>query len=313
MDSLLVGDLYSKKDLSTILKHKNLSSVREGIYNFGTDSRTFLFVDLEKEGKEQRFHFDDYFEEDWFHWDSQTTQHLNTPRIQEIINGLRDVHLFVRLKQKVNSQTQPFVYCGRIEYEIYDPDKISKPIHILFRSIDFQDDSGNSILQEIYQWKPGKIGGTASNKISRQGKVSAQRKRTYKKPNRTERSGLITSRVGQGYYRQQVREKWEDRCPVTGTGVTGILIASHIVAWSESTDEERLDPNNGILLSPNVDALFDRHLISFTTDGDMVISPNISKEELSGLGIDPNSTIPVNKEMISYLERHNLKFKNRKK
>jgi hypothetical protein len=296
MDPLIIGGRYSKSDLSSLLKNDNLSLVREGIYNFSTDNRTFLFVDLEKE--------------EWFNWDSQTTQHLDSPRIQEIIKGVRDVHLFVRIRQKVKTKTQPFVYCGRVEYEMYDPDKTFKPIHIIFRSIDFQDNTDNPFLQEIYQWKPAKGGKTTSNTISRQGVVSDKRKRTYTRPNKTERSGLVTSRVGQGYYRQQIREKWGSTCPVTGVQITGILIASHIVPWSESTDQERLDPNNGILLSPNIDSLFDRHLVSFTSAGNMVVSPKISKDELISLGIDSNAKIPVNDEMIVYLERHFLKFKN---
>ena len=42
-----------------------------------------IFVDLEKADKEKRFHFNDFFEEDFFHWDTQTTQHINSPKIQE--------------------------------------------------------------------------------------------------------------------------------------------------------------------------------------------------------------------------------------
>ena len=76
---LVIGDLYSKKDLSIIFDNSNIKIIREGIYNL-SQTETFFFVDLEKKGKEQRFHFDDFFEGDYFHWDSQTTQHINTPK-----------------------------------------------------------------------------------------------------------------------------------------------------------------------------------------------------------------------------------------
>ena len=78
-----------------------------------------------------------------------------------------------------------------------------------------------------------------------------------------QRKWLVTSRIGQGYYRQQIIEKWNGKCAVSKTDILPILIASHIVPWSESNDDERLDVENGILLLPFYDALFDKYLISF--------------------------------------------------
>ena len=63
-----------KKELSILLDNPNISIIREGVYNYSR-SESLFFVDLEKQGKEERFHFEDYFQGDYFHWDSQTTQH----------------------------------------------------------------------------------------------------------------------------------------------------------------------------------------------------------------------------------------------
>ena len=63
-------------------------------------------------------------------------------------------------------------------------------------------------------------------------------------------------------------------------------ISSHIKSWKESDNLERLDVENGILLSPNVDSLFDKHLISFSDEGQMLISNKISEDVLNQLGID---------------------------
>ena len=52
-EDLVVGNGYSKKDLSEIFDNPNISIVREGIYNV-SDSESFFFVDLEKKGKEDR-------------------------------------------------------------------------------------------------------------------------------------------------------------------------------------------------------------------------------------------------------------------
>ena len=52
-DKLLIGEYYSKKDLSKIFDNPNIEKIREGIYN-QTESETFFFVDLEKKGKEEK-------------------------------------------------------------------------------------------------------------------------------------------------------------------------------------------------------------------------------------------------------------------
>lgn len=304
---LTVGEKYSKKNLAELLNQPNLAKVREGIARCENSSATLFFVDLEKLGKEQRFHFNDFFQEDFFHWDSQTPQHIDTPTIQQIVKGDLTPHLFVRVVQKIKNVTQPFIYCGRLVFDTYE-EGTSKPIHMLFQNIDYDDYTNNDDLIDIYLWKPSRVGRETQSKINRQGVISPTRARKYKKPDETERKGLVTSRVGQGYYRQQIIEQWEGKCPVSGVTITPLLIASHIVPWSQSNDEEKLDVNNGILLSPNVDALFDKHLISFENDGSILISDKVSGEDREALGVSESGRIKVSEGMIPYLERHRQKF-----
>ena len=130
----------------------------------------------------------------------------------------------------------------------------------------------------------------------------------YEKPNITERKGLITSRVGQGVYRRELLNKFQNKCAVTGVELKEVLIASHIVPWRDSNDKERRDVNNGILLSPTYDALFDKHLISFDDFGRIIISSKI-KNLANVLGIDLNAQIKVDDEMKNYLSRHRQKFR----
>ena len=96
--ALEVGQTYSKKDLATLINEPRLSNVREGVSSCNNSNSYLLFVDLEKEDKEKRFHFDDFFEEDFFHWISQTTQHIKSPKIQAVVTGLVDTYLFVRVR-----------------------------------------------------------------------------------------------------------------------------------------------------------------------------------------------------------------------
>lgn len=140
------------------------------------------------------------------------------------------------------------------------------------------------------------------------GIISDKRKKEYKKPDKTERKGMVTSRVGQGYYRQQIIDKWNGMCPITGIDIKSILISSHIVRWSESTDKERLDPENGILLSPIFDSLFDRYLISFKDNGELLISKKLNQKNVIKLGLRKDIKINVSKGMVRYLTRHRKKF-----
>jgi hypothetical protein len=307
LNVLKQGENYSKKELSSLLEQPTLSLVREGLYHCKNSESTLFFVDLEKKGKEERFHFDDFFQEDFFHWDSQTTQHINSPKIQEIVTGKRTPHLFVRITPKIKSVTQPFVYCGRLTYSEHEGNT-SKPVHIVFQNIDYDDFTENEDLRNIYLWNPDKIGKTTKSKINKTGVVSKRRQQVYKRPNETERRGLVTSRVGQGFYRQQIVEKWNGTCPVSKSNIKQILISSHIVSWSESNDEERLDSENGILLSPNIDSLFDKHLISFEDNGNIIISTKINESNKESLGINSSIKIPVTEGMIKYLKRHRDKF-----
>lgn len=128
-------------------------------------------------------------------------------------------------------------------------------------------------------------------------------------PNMTERSGLVTSRIGQGAYRKRVIHRWEYQCAVTKFDKLEILIASHIVPWSQSTDEERLDVHNGILLSPTFDALFDKYLITFDKDGKIVLSNKIEKEAFEKIKITGKEKIEnLSKYNLNYLEKHNQIF-----
>lgn len=306
--ALKIGKKYSKKDLSKLLNEPNLSLVREGVFSCKNSDSYLLFVDLEKKDKDTRFHFDDFFEEDFFHWDSQSTQHINSPKVKEVINNQITPYLFVRLTQKIKNVTQPFVYCGRLKYSTYE-EGTAKPVHIIFQNIDYDDFTENPDLIDIYLWTPDKIGKQTKSTIRKKGEISIQRKTNFKKPNTTERKGLITSRVGQGYYRQQIIEKWAGICPISKIDIIPILISSHIVPWSESTETERLDVENGILLSPLYDALFDKHLISFEDDGKLIISNKLSEDNINKAMLSQDMTIKITEGMKKYLKIHRDKLR----
>ena len=91
----------------------------------------------------------------------------------------------------------------------------------------------------------------------------------------TERTALVQARLGQGTYRERLIALWQGRCSVTGYADSWVLIASHIKPWYRATNEERLDSRNGLLLTPNLDKVFDLGLITFdpAEKGRIVFSP----------------------------------------
>ncbi|WP_445657917.1 HNH endonuclease [Achromobacter sp. NCFB-sbj8-Ac1-l] len=117
----------------------------------------------------------------------------------------------------------------------------------------------------------------------------------------TEKTALIKSRIGQGMFRDRVLLHWTG-CAVTGISDTRLLVASHIKPWKKSTNSERLDPWNGLLLSPNLDKAFDRGYITFETNGLIRLSPLLT--EASRLGITLSMKIALKPEHEKYMTHH---------
>jgi len=93
---------------------------------------------------------------------------------------------------------------------------------------------------------------------------------------------LQKARRGQGSFREKVMEYWSGACPLTGIREPDLLRASHIVPWNRCEREsERLNPDNGLLLSSLWDAAFDRGLVSFDDAGETLAAPQISKSTLA--------------------------------
>ena len=120
----------------------------------------------------------------------------------------------------------------------------------------------------------------------------------------TERHVLATARVGQGIFKEQVR-RFEPICRITGLSDSKYLIASHMRPWRDSNNAERLDGHNGLLLSPHVDHLFDRGLITFRNSGQPVVSAqmNSAVPEYWHLELFRQGK-PFSLKQIPYLEYH---------
>jgi hypothetical protein len=124
----------------------------------------------------------------------------------------------------------------------------------------------------------------------------------------TEKHDFLARRIGQEKFRRAVLARWEDKCVVTGAMT--FLTAGHIKPWSESTDLERLDPANGLALSPVYDKAFDAGLISFAESGVIIISARLALDA-HRLGITGQEKIQgLTDSNHKYLEYHrSIKFR----
>jgi predicted restriction endonuclease len=91
-----------------------------------------------------------------------------------------------------------------------------------------------------------------------------------------------------------------------GCGITAMLRASHIKPWAKSSNHDRLNPDNGLLLAAHVDALFDFGLISFAENGRVIVSAQMT-DDLKQLQLPERlRRKPTNEErpFLAYHRRH---------
>jgi hypothetical protein len=119
-----------------------------------------------------------------------------------------------------------------------------------------------------------------------------------------EKVQLTKARRGQGIFRTNVR-LIEHRCRLTGVDNIKHLRASHIKPWKASSDLEKIDGHNGLLLSPHVDHLFDRGFITFRNSGDLLISKELSSAVLDKWSLNSIENVgEFNSKQSEYLDFH---------
>jgi predicted restriction endonuclease len=119
----------------------------------------------------------------------------------------------------------------------------------------------------------------------------------------TEKASLLKTRIGQGYFRQGLIGYWGG-CAVTGYRDTSMLVASHIKPWRASSNHERLDHYNGLLLLPTLDKAFDSGFISFDVHGKILVSAQLQDSEKLGVVVDMK--VKLRPEHQAYMEFHRV-------
>ncbi|MFP1130787.1 HNH endonuclease [Asticcacaulis sp. W401b] len=121
----------------------------------------------------------------------------------------------------------------------------------------------------------------------------------------TEAEQTVRIRKGQDIFRAALMEYWNRTCPLTGITDTALLRASHIVPWAACTsDDQRLDVHNGLLLSSLWDAAFDAGLVSFDNNGRAIASPALSDEAAVHMLLSDASPLPLSPQHLPALAWH---------
>ena len=84
-------------------------------------------------------------------------------------------------------------------------------------------------------------------------------------------------RMKQSLFRDTILSGYKSRCCMSNLAEPKLLIASHIVAWSEDKSN-RLNPRNGLCLSALHDRAFDQGMITVTTDYRIRVSRRLMKQ-----------------------------------
>lgn len=120
-----------------------------------------------------------------------------------------------------------------------------------------------------------------------------------------DREIIAKARTGQGLYRTLLLKKWDNSSSISDYNNATFMVASHIKPWKDCDNKECIDPENGLLLTPNYDFLFDQGYITFNDAGCVVLSAKLTEEDLREFSFDKCIKIKkVSEKMKKYLKYH---------
>ncbi len=261
VSNLTIGKAYSLGDLASLLEVKEEAVKRKGVLTRANSDAQLLLITLEKD----KYSTPEYVD----HIDGSTVFWSGQNRIKStennLLNGTHDTFIFIQQRRH-----SPYLYYGRaVPIRMNISKVIDVPSHVIFDLPEY----ANMIEQRNVPTS------TSDSYVA-----DIQVEYGVNSPRLTEKEVIAKIRTAQSDYRNRVLTFWDNKCAVTGVDDTKWLIASHIKPWREATNEERVDPKNSLLLTPNFDKLFDRGVISFSpSDGRIILPEQLSMRMWSNL------------------------------
>jgi hypothetical protein len=241
LKSLEFGQPYERPFLAKLWGYQSFHAISKGVITPAGTNYIIFFVTKDKQ--DSLTQYNDYIDGDMLFWEGEE-KHSSDKRVLEARKNGDKIHLFYR-----EVHHTPFVYFGEIlltDYQLRE----NAPSEFVFKI--------EALSSELNIFKEVK-----------------EHAAEYKTLAITQQEQIVVSRIGQGNFRRNVIRLWGS-CSVTGLQTVSLLRASHIKPWKDSSNNERLNPYNGLLLIPDYDFLFDRGYISFKSNGSVVVSQRLS-------------------------------------
>ncbi|MBN2035706.1 MAG: HNH endonuclease [Chitinispirillaceae bacterium] len=214
---------------------------------FSPRGQNILIFFITKDKQKSLTQYEDHIDSDILFWEGEKGHGSD----KRIIERKDIIHVFFRKRHH-----SPFIYEGRAILRSHNR-FVDRPSKFTFELIDQKIEEGNMVAEIQSQYGISK----------------------------TEREAIIKSRIGQGLYRNRAIELWKT-CSVTGFTKEDVLIASHIKPWKMSSNEERINPYNSLLLVPTLDKLFDNGYIAFESNGNIMLSNKVDQKDWNRIGIN---------------------------
>lgn len=81
--------------------------------------------------------------------------------------------------------------------------------------------------------------------------------------------------MAQIIFRKALLKAYKSRCAICGVSYKFVLQAAHIIPWSKSSSEQKMDVCNGLLLCANHHCLFDKGYIQIDVNYNIIIAPKL--------------------------------------
>lgn len=276
---LRIGEAYERPKLASLWGLAGFQAISRGVFTPVKTNLIFLFVTRVKQSCLTQYQ--DFLCDGILQWEGES-RHANDLRIVKASLNEDEIHLFYREQHHM-----PFTFHGRVILVTFTP-HVERPSEFAFEVVSSAsletDEQPSFIHEEVAEYS------VASNSAL----------------NGIDRRILSKTRgLAQTVFRSNQLKLWDGACAVTGVREQRVLRASHIKPWNESATDEKVDRNNGLLLIPDLDALFDKGLITFQLNGAMDLSPSFDSTDQQKMHIEQAFRLRhVSAEMQPYLEYH---------
>lgn len=278
-DSLEFGKGYDRKVLAQLWGLGGFQAIGRGVFTPKGVGQIFLFVTRERLG--WMTPYNNFLDDDLLFWDGEKG-HGSDDRIISASSNGEEIHLFYR-----DHRLTPFIYYGKV---------------VMVRCQRFTDQPSEFVFNVVAL--AGKLATSEPMQLGEEPVDYAVLSEAGM--NSIDRAVTTKSRgIAQRLFRGNLLRLWQGSCAVTSVQEPRVLRSGHIKPWADSNVQEKVDHFNGLLLIPNLDALFNEGLISFQNDGRILMSQDWRADDKRRMHVTPDLRLrTVHPESCRYLEYH---------